>query len=201
MENFIQEVKVLDDYEVDMLNDFVSTKIFHPNTVFPTEGALQSSLSDYRTSTGTSLSDDTLVSEIIDKRLDHSLLVYKSILLSTNSALNAFPLPETNGMQFSREGMQVLEYTETQQYQWHYDACTHPDNPYYHRQISVVLYLTDDFEGGKTKFLCGGKEYKPKKGHALIFPSNWCFAHCATPVISGKKRVLVTWYQCSPNKG
>ena len=28
----------------------------------------------------------------------------------------------------------------------------------------------------------------------LFFPSNWCFPHSGQKVLSGKKRVAVTWY-------
>ena len=56
----------------------------------------------------------------------------------------------------------------------------------------MILYLSDEFDGGTTKFI--HKEYKPPIGHALIFPSNWCFPHTGTKVTNGKKRVAVTWY-------
>ncbi len=91
-----------------------------------------------------------------------------------------------------REFIQVLEYVENQKYTWHTDASPMPDSKEYHRKISIILYLSDDFEGGTTKF--PRQEYKPPVGHALIFPSNWCFPHCGTQVTSGKKRVAVTWY-------
>ena len=69
---------------------------------------------------------------------------------------------------------------------------------FYHRATSIVLYLKDDFEGGATKFkMLPKKDFRPKAGRALFFPSNWCFTHCSTPVISGKKRVAVTWYYCN----
>ena len=62
----------------------------------------------------------------------------------------------------------------------------------YHRKISVILYLSNDFEGGHTKFL--HKKFKPSVGHAIIFPSNWCYPHTGTLVTNGKKRIAVTWY-------
>ena len=64
--------------------------------------------------------------------------------------------------------------------------------PIANRKISIILYLSDDFDGGTTKF--AHREYKPPIGHALIFPSNWCFPHCGSQVTGGKKRVAVTWY-------
>ena len=35
---------------------------------------------------------------------------------------------------------------------------------------------------------------KPEPGHAIMFPSNWCYPHSGQEVISGKKRIAVTWY-------
>ena len=62
----------------------------------------------------------------------------------------------------------------------------------YHRKISVIIYLTEDFEGGGTAF--PHVTHKPKSGYALIFPSNWCYPHAGEPVEDGVKRVAVTWY-------
>ena len=96
-----------------------------------------------------------------------------------------------------REQIQVLKYENEEYYKWHSDqAADRNDNAYY-RTISVVLYLTDDFEGGRTEF--PHTSYKPKAGQALIFPSNWCFPHQSTPVTKGTKIVAVTWYSCFYN--
>ena len=91
----------------------------------------------------------------------------------------------------------VPELISEEYYKWHSDqAADRNDNAYY-RTISVVLYLTDDFEGGRTEF--PHTSYKPKAGQALIFPSNWCFPHQSTPVTKGTKIVAVTWYSCFYN--
>ena len=97
----------------------------------------------------------------------------------------------------NRELIQVLEYVKNQKYTWHIDASPQPNSKEYHRKISVILYLSEDFEGGSTKFV--HEEYKPPMGHALIFPSNWCFPHTGTRVTDGKKRVAVTWYYVHDN--
>ena len=64
----------------------------------------------------------------------------------------------------------------------------HFDNGVY----TLIIPLNDDFEGGGTAFT--HKTFKPKKGEAIIFPSNWCYLHQGNPVTSGTKRVIVTWY-------
>ena len=84
------------------------------------------------------------------------------------------------------------KYTKLIDNNFHVDTSPVPFSKEYHRKISIILYLTNDFVGGTTKFL--HQDYKPPVGHAIIFPSNWCFPHCGTQVISGKKRVAVTWY-------
>ena len=91
-----------------------------------------------------------------------------------------------------REGIQILQYEKTQEYKFHHDAAQRREQEEYHRKISVIIYLTEDFEGGGTAF--PHVTHKPKSGYALIFPSNWCYPHAGEPVEDGVKRVAVTWY-------
>jgi hypothetical protein len=64
-----------------------------------------------------------------------------------------------------------------------------------HRQISVILYLTDVEDGGATTFHVDKNPFvcKPQKGKLVLFPSNFCFPHKALPPISGIKCVAVTF--------
>jgi len=98
-----------------------------------------------------------------------------------------------------REAIGVLKYEEGEQYKWHCDQsvekCRTGDTIADTRCISVVVYLNDDFEGGETEMF--GRKYRPKKGKALIFPSNWNYPHRACPVIKGTKYALVTWFHPS----
>ena len=79
-----------------------------------------------------------------------------------------------------------------QKYIFHHDAATDKKLIEYERKISVILYLNEGFEGGGTEFI--HTALKPKPGYAIIFPSNWCYPHAGQEVISGKKRIAVTWY-------
>lgn len=105
-----------------------------------------------------------------------------------------------------REGIAVLKYDKGQEYKWHTDQgivkSEDGTNLSLTRCISVVVYLNDDFKGGETEML--GRKYRPKKGKALIFPSNWNYPHRACPVEEGTKYALVTWFHpvhptASPN--
>ncbi|CAB5221393.1 Oxoglutarate/iron-dependent dioxygenase [uncultured Caudovirales phage] len=45
------------------------------------------------------------------------------------------------------------------------------------RFITMIIYLTDDFEGGGTRFLHSGLTCNPSKGKLLMFPSAWPWIH------------------------
>ena len=58
-------------------------------------------------------------------------------------------------------------------------------------QVSALLYLNDDYDGGE--FIVAGKKFEPEKGSAIIFPSNFMFRHEAKPVTKGTRWSIVTW--------
>ena len=93
------------------------------------------------------------------------------------------------------DDIQILKYGEGEEYKWHVDQSVEErvaDQASLNRCISVVVYLNDDFQGGETEM--PDCKFKPQKGKALIFPSNWNYPHRACPVIKGTKYALVTWY-------
>ena len=61
------------------------------------------------------------------------------------------------------------------------------------RKISVILILSDSYEGGKFYLKTGGEKLYPKqdKGDIIIFPS--FLLHGVEPVTSGIRRSLITW--------
>ena len=196
MKEFIQEIKVLDDKDLKIINDYIDTLDFAVNTVFNTNGTVREDTS-IRSSTGTAMNENDVATKLLHEKINNALIKYKNRLFNYDLILDCYPVVGATGTSSYREEIQVLEYTEDQKYNWHYDACPDPNSKFYHRQISLVLYLKDDFEGGATKFkMITHYEYRPKAGYGLFFPSNWCFTHCSTPLESGKKRVAVTWYYC-----
>ncbi len=61
------------------------------------------------------------------------------------------------------------------------------------RDFSFILYLNDDFEGGKIFFPNFNFEIKPRKGLLVCFPSDHRFIHKVHPTTAGIRYAIVTW--------
>ena len=61
------------------------------------------------------------------------------------------------------------------------------------RKLTILVFLNDDFEGGKFYIANGHKKLYPeqKKGTVLIFPS--FMPHGVEPVTKGIRYSIVTW--------
>ena len=82
----------------------------------------------------------------------------------------------------------ILKYGQGQQFTNHID-----DHPSYHRRISTVYYLNDDYTGGEIKFPRFGITYKPKANQMIVFPSTYVYNHSVSPVIEGERYAVVSW--------
>ncbi len=108
------------------------------------------------------------------------------------------------------EDLQVVRYKPNQYYNEHHDSCC--DNNKYcedfvkrggQRIITVLIYLTNDFDEGNTYFRNLDKKFKPPTGDAIVFfplakNSNKCHPlslHAGMPVTSGEKWVANLWYR------
>ena len=148
--------------------------------------------SEIRTSTACRLSPDfhDTAHELVNKALTSWS---KQIAMEyPPEVVNCLLLPGySSGLETRTEGLCLLRYEEGQRYVWHCDAT--PTAVTSARIVSVVVYLNDDFTGGETE-MASGMKVSPKKGKALIFPSNNNYPHRALPVSDGTKYALVTWY-------
>ena len=74
----------------------------------------------------------------------------------------------------------------------HVDNIHHSHGQQYgYPQVSALLYLNNDYEGGE--FYVAGKMFEPERGSAIIFPSNFMFPHEAKAVTKGTRWSVVTW--------
>lgn len=94
------------------------------------------------------------------------------------------------------EGPQFLRYDVGDYYNAHNDSETFVDNKLKRvadRDISVLMYLNDDYEGGQIEFTQLQLTIRPKAGMLLAFPSYWEFEHKVHPVTKGTRYSIVSW--------
>lgn len=96
------------------------------------------------------------------------------------------------------EAPQLLEYPVGGKYDMHNDADDWIDGKPVRktdRDVSILAYLNDDYEGGELEFNFFGITIKPKKGMIIAFPSYYEFTHQVHPVTKGTRYTLVTWIE------
>ena len=191
MNDLIQLIKILEPNELKYINDYIDTLEFSDCKVFGSKGKNYVN-NDIRSSSGLTLDDSTKGTIMLHQRINVGLESYYKKVKSVHQNFSYYPVPCGIGTKCWREGIQVLEYQPGQKYRFHHDAATDKKLTEYERKVSVILYLNEGFEGGGTEFI--HTALKPKPGYAIMFPSNWCYPHAGQEVISGKKRIAVTWY-------
>ena len=61
------------------------------------------------------------------------------------------------------------------------------------RDLSLLVYLNEDFEGGALTFTKFNYQIQPKAGTVVIFPSDHRYLHQAEKVTDGIRYALVSW--------
>ena len=61
------------------------------------------------------------------------------------------------------------------------------------RDLSIVFFLNDDFEGGDFIFPDLKVRVRPEPGMMVCFPSNHHYLHGVEPVTKGKRYSIVSW--------
>lgn len=196
IDHLVQIVDCLTEEEVSRCLSILEDAPWEPTTVFGMSGVEVNT--DIRKNERYCVPDNIELSNIMHEGMNAALLKYRAeIEGNLHSEFGKYPVPGSFRCNSFRESIQVLSYTENEYYNWHYDqAADHKDNAF-NRTISVVLYLQNAEEGGRTIF--PHRAYRPKAGQALIFPSNWCFPHRGESVQKGRKIAAVTWYHAFYN--
>jgi prolyl 4-hydroxylase len=95
------------------------------------------------------------------------------------------------------ETLQLLRYGPGAQYRPHFDALPAEPNQ---RIATVLVYLTDDYQGGETHFPRTGLAYRGRKGDALLFRNvdaqgrpDPMALHAGLPVTRGVKVIASRW--------
>jgi predicted 2-oxoglutarate/Fe(II)-dependent dioxygenase YbiX len=61
------------------------------------------------------------------------------------------------------------------------------------RDLSMVIYLNDGYEGGELSFYRLNYQIRPRAGAVVLFPSDHRFLHQAEPVKKGVRYAIVSW--------
>lgn len=61
------------------------------------------------------------------------------------------------------------------------------------RDLSLLMYVNDEFTGGGLSFTRFNCRFKPNVGDVLVFPSDHRYEHCAHVVDSGIRYAIASW--------
>ena len=190
MNDLIQVIDCLTKEQCHFVINSLNQDHWSPSTVFIGDGKTGVE-TGIRNNDRICLPDQVAAAEVMHEGMNEALLKYRDALYHVSPQFNNYPVPGSSGTSCFRETIQVLRYNPGEYYEWHKDQASddvHEKN----RTISIVLYLKNAEEGGRTIF--PHRAFRPKEGQALIFPSNWCFPHRAEEVFKGQKIAAVTWY-------
>lgn len=184
--DFIKVYQILTEEECDyILKEIKDNEYYRATTAKVGETDLTPQIDKYRTNSQT----------VISHGSDADNLIYERVSLSYAKWLESLPddlykkLWGNHFRSIKDTGYEVNRYEKSEYYDMHIDEL--PGRKI-DRIASFVLYLNDDFEGGDLVFpFC---KFTPKKGHAIIFPSNWMYPHKSEPIIEGTKYSVVTWF-------
>lgn len=87
-------------------------------------------------------------------------------------------------------GYSLYEYSEDGFYSVHTD--TNPERP---PTLCAMLVLEVPKEGGELMFFNGTAKVEQQVGSVIIFPSNFLYPHSVGPVVSGSRKVVLTWLE------
>jgi len=82
----------------------------------------------------------------------------------------------------------ILKYGVGQHFSNHID-----DSIAYHRRISTLFYMNDDYTGGEINFPSFNLSIKPEANDFILFPSIYTYNHSVSPVVSGTRYSVVSW--------
>ena len=92
----------------------------------------------------------------------------------------------------------ALRYSQGGQFNVHADAEVYDQNEkkFFRssdRDVSLLIYLNDDYEGGELAFTLLNYTYKPRQGDLLMFPPTHLYTHRSNELRSGVKYTVVSW--------
>ena len=137
---------------------------------------------------GNGVNPDIRITDVHD--LDQNNEIHKELLQTVIDGINLYGERFPQLRVTSGEHLRVMRYTKGGFYALHADGGA--NNP---RNLSIVLFLNDDFEGGELEFPEFDLKLKPKAGQLVLFPSSFVYTHKSNEIIDGTKYCMVSWFR------
>jgi len=117
---------------------------------------------------------------------------YDDIKISMMKAIKKYSNYHKNFSCIHHTDFRINKYSEEGFMSEHVDNIHHSHGQHYgYPQVTILLYLNDDYEGGD--FFVAKEKFKPNKGSAIIFPSNFMYPHEIKSVTKGTRWSIVSW--------
>lgn len=133
--------------------------------------------------------------------LHQTTTIVRKLRSLLKASISSFVEPFYNVKIRDWEPLQLLHYGQGGHYIPHVDAETlYTDDDGLElwektldRDLSVVYFINDDFDGGELFFPKLDLLIKPKAGTLVCFPSDHNYIHGVKPVTAGRRFTVVTW--------
>lgn len=186
-----------------VLNNFFNQKIqFYEDIVVFKNGLLEDELkalnknfSSVSPWVGVESSDKKIVNEttklhyIVDPITDKYLFQITNKIFKTYSVL----YPEAHLLIKSDQRYRYNWYKVNEGYFNHVD-CSSLNEFYRERLLSCILQLNSDYDGGILYFPNQDFKIKLEAGDVILFPSIHTHPHSVSPITSGERKNIVTWF-------
>lgn len=150
-------------------------------------GTLNKKIRDVQTQTLTPF-DKSLSVAFWSRYLNQTIVHYM------NEYLKSHKMDRTYQFIKNLNQLDILKYEEKNHYTFHID-----DGPEMFRTLSAILFLNNDYEGGKLHFsdtdLDAQNQFivENNPGTLVVWPSNMLFPHAVSPVTKGTRYTIVAW--------
>lgn len=128
-------------------------------------------------------------SSVIEQNQEKRKSIDNKLFVCAGNAIKKYNEKFKNAKIQGDSGYTLLRYQEGEFYSEHTDHFLQQP-----RIVSCSFTLNDDFEGGEFGFFSRELIYKPSKGSAIMFPSNFLYPHEVMPVTRHVRYSIITWF-------
>lgn len=183
---------IIDEYESDL-------DIWEPSAILGSTLNPNKVNKLYRSSDNVNISDQI----VINRNYEARSLLDKEVFDCVSNGIREYSKLYRNIRITTDTGYNLLRYRAGDYYKEHVDSFNEKQITQNElgelsvlgcREISCVIQLNDNFEGGGLSFFGDTYRIPVKTGSVVYFPSSFMYPHQALPVTKGLRYTIVTWF-------